>query len=114
MSGGYKLRHLDNLRIIWEFLKEVNDLKLQGKLQGIIDALDDPLPPTKVKPVLALHFHFVVSLIRLLIIGMSIWSKPVKFCTKNLESIFTRHSDLREPKGRSSFQELATIFAPPN
>ena len=50
---GYNESHQNNLHIILEFLEEVNDSKLQGKLQGIIDALDDPSPPTKVKPVLA-------------------------------------------------------------
>lgn len=40
--SGYKLRHLDNLRIIWEFLKEVNDSELQEKLQNLADLLGDP------------------------------------------------------------------------
>ena len=39
---GYKLRHHDDLHIILKFLEEVNDSKLQGKLQGIINSLGDP------------------------------------------------------------------------
>lgn len=42
-----------NLLIILRFLEEVDDSKLQGKLQEIIDALGDPSPPMDVEPTLA-------------------------------------------------------------
>ena len=53
--SGYKLRHNQNLCIILRFLEEVNDSKLRAKLQGVVDLLGDPSPPTNVQPALAAY-----------------------------------------------------------
>lgn len=40
--SGYKLRHYENLCIIYRFLEEVDDSKLQAELQNVADLLGDP------------------------------------------------------------------------
>lgn len=52
-ESGYSDNSRYNLLIILRFLEEVGDSELSGKLQGIIDALDDPSPPADVEPALA-------------------------------------------------------------
>ena len=49
----YTLHHQNELRIVLEFLKGVDDSELSQRLQEIIDALGDPLPPMDVEAVLA-------------------------------------------------------------
>ena len=49
-ESGYSDVSRYNLLIILRFLEEVDDSELQGKLQEIIDALDEPSAPTNVKP----------------------------------------------------------------
>ena len=52
-ESGYSDDSRYNLLIILRFLEEVGDSELSGKLQEIIDALDNPSPPVDTEPTLA-------------------------------------------------------------
>ena len=90
-----------NLLIILRFLEEVDDSELQGKLQKIIDVLDDPSAPMDVEPTLA-TFSFCGQSY-----SISYWYEHLveacKILSEKFGSRFDRVLGFTGPKGRIFF-----------
>lgn len=100
-ESGYSDTSRYNLLIILRFLEEVDDSELQGKLQKIIDALDNPAAPMDVKPVLATVSFFDQSY------SIYRWyehlTKACEILRETFGSRFDRVLGYTGPKGRILF-----------